>query len=70
MCWQKHDDSSLMENRIPFPKPDRYDPKQYELLLRIYEAGWRGMHVEPVPPAVTSGRSLWYGQVWMSHASP
>jgi hypothetical protein len=29
------------ENRIPFPKPDGYDPKQYELLLRIYEAGWR-----------------------------
>lgn len=28
------------ENRIPFPKPEKYDPKQYELLLRIYEAGW------------------------------
>ena len=29
------------ENRVPFPKPGGYDPKQYELLLRIYEAGWR-----------------------------
>jgi len=27
-------------NRIPFPKPAGYDPKQYELLVRIYEAGW------------------------------
>jgi hypothetical protein len=29
------------ENRRPFEKPDGYDPRQYELLLRIYEAGWR-----------------------------
>jgi len=29
------------ENRITFPKPDGYDPKQYELLLRIFNAGWR-----------------------------
>ena len=28
-------------NRIPFPKPEGYDPRQYELLLRIFEAGWR-----------------------------
>ena len=28
-------------NRIPFPKPAGYDPSQYELLVRIYEAGWR-----------------------------
>jgi len=27
-------------NMIPFPKPEGYDPKQYELLLRIYAAGW------------------------------
>ena len=26
---------------MPFPKPDGYDPRQYELLLRIFEAGWR-----------------------------
>jgi Pyruvate/2-oxoglutarate dehydrogenase complex, dihydrolipoamide dehydrogenase (E3) component, and related enzymes len=28
------------ENRVPFPKPAGYDPKQYELLVRIYQAGW------------------------------
>ena len=29
------------ENRVPFPKPAGYDPKQYELMLRIFQAGWR-----------------------------
>jgi hypothetical protein len=29
------------ENRIPFPKPEGYDSTQYELLVRIFEAGWR-----------------------------
>jgi len=29
------------ENRVPFSKPADYDPKQYELLLRIFDAGWR-----------------------------
>ncbi|HWI56780.1 MAG TPA: FAD-dependent oxidoreductase [Bacillota bacterium] len=29
------------DNRLPFPKPEGYDPKQYELMLRIYHAGWR-----------------------------
>lgn len=33
--------TDLPENRIPFPKPEGYDPSQYELLLRIFEAGWR-----------------------------
>jgi hypothetical protein len=36
MCLTDH-----AENRVPFPKPDGYDPKQYELLLRIFSAGWR-----------------------------
>nr|WP_234044375.1 FAD-dependent oxidoreductase [Haloferula rosea] len=39
-------------NRIPFPKPDGYDPTQYELLLRIFEK-MDPMHVfhkfDPVP---------------------
>lgn len=38
-------------NRVPFPKPDDYDPQQYELLLRDLLAGSR--HVfgkfDPVP---------------------
>jgi FAD dependent oxidoreductase len=29
------------DNRLPFPKPDGYDPRQYELLLRVFESGWR-----------------------------
>jgi hypothetical protein len=39
------------DNRIPFPRPDGYDPKQYELLLRVYDAGWRETFVkfDPVP---------------------
>ena len=38
-------------NRIPFPKPDGYDPKQYELLIRIYEAGWNEtfFKFDPIP---------------------
>jgi hypothetical protein len=36
MCLTDHP-----ENRIPLPKPDGYDPAQYELLLRVFDAGWR-----------------------------
>lgn len=28
------------KNRIPFPKPTGYDPARYELLARLYSAGW------------------------------
>jgi hypothetical protein len=27
-------------NQVAFQKPEAYDPKQYELLIRIYESGW------------------------------
>jgi hypothetical protein len=33
--------TQVPENRVAFPKPANYDPKQYELLLRIFNAGWR-----------------------------
>src|SRR5262245_13550478 len=36
MCLTDHPD-----NRVPFPRPAGYDPKQYELLVRIFDAGWR-----------------------------
>jgi hypothetical protein len=38
-------------NRIPFPKPDGYDPKRYELLLRVFEKGWRETFgkFDPIP---------------------
>ena len=35
LCMSNHPD-----NRIPFPKPDRYNPLRYELLLRYFHAGW------------------------------
>jgi len=36
LCMSNHPD-----NRLPFPKPDNYDPAQYELLVRVFDAGWR-----------------------------
>jgi FAD dependent oxidoreductase len=39
------------ENRIPFEQPEGYDPRQYELLLRVFEAGWREtfQKFDPIP---------------------
>ncbi|MGK0186054.1 MAG: cephalosporin-C deacetylase-like acetyl esterase [Verrucomicrobiales bacterium] len=39
------------ENRIPFTEPDGYDASQYELLARIYAAGWRETFdkFDPIP---------------------
>lgn len=28
-------------NRVTFPKPFRYDPARYELLIRVFNSGWR-----------------------------
>ncbi|QNN21694.1 FAD-dependent oxidoreductase [Planctomycetales bacterium ZRK34] len=43
--------TNVPENRVPFPKPEGYDAKQYELLLRSLQAGSR--HVfgkfDPLP---------------------
>lgn len=36
MCLSNHP-----ENRIPFPKPEGYDPARYELLARVFASGWR-----------------------------
>jgi hypothetical protein len=36
LCLTQHP-----ENRLPFPKPDSYDPTEFELLRRIFEVGWR-----------------------------
>jgi hypothetical protein len=39
------------ENRIAFAKPKGYDASQYELLLRVFESGWRQMFnkFDPMP---------------------
>lgn len=35
-CMTNHE-----PNRVPFPKPEGYDPMQYELLARVFESGWK-----------------------------
>ena len=47
------------DNRIPFTKPAGYDPRQYELLLRVYEAGWRETFdkFDPVPNRKTDSNN-------------
>ena len=34
MCMTNHP-----ENRVPFPKPEKYDATQYELLVRVFDTG-------------------------------
>ncbi|MCC6881388.1 MAG: FAD-dependent oxidoreductase [Verrucomicrobiales bacterium] len=43
--------TNVAENRIPFPKPEGYDPARYELLLRVFDAGWRETFgkFDPIP---------------------
>jgi hypothetical protein len=43
--------TNVPENRVAFAPPDGYDPRQYELLLRIFAAGWREMFdkFDPIP---------------------
>ena len=47
--------TQVEDNRLPFPKPEGYDPSQYELLLRTLKMGSR--HVfgkfDPIPNAKT-----------------
>ena len=46
MCLTDHP-----PNRIAFTKPERYDAAQYELLARIYQAGWKQTFrkFDPIP---------------------
>ncbi len=43
--------TDLPENRVPFPRPEGYDPRQYELLARVLDAGWRELFdkYDPIP---------------------
>ncbi|HCN83754.1 MAG TPA: xanthan lyase [Sphingobacteriaceae bacterium] len=40
-----------LENRVPFSKPAGYDPKKYELLLRVFQSGWDELFnkFDPIP---------------------
>lgn len=46
MCLTNHPD-----NRIVFPKPDNYNPKNYELLARLFASGWKEVFnkFDPIP---------------------
>ncbi|WP_145255957.1 FAD-dependent oxidoreductase [Planctomycetes bacterium Pan216] len=39
------------DNLVPFPKPDNYDPMNYELLRRYLDTGWKGVFnkFDPAP---------------------
>lgn len=39
------------DNRVPFAKPENYDPARYELLARVYAAGWKETFdkYDPIP---------------------
>jgi hypothetical protein len=43
--------TDVPENRVPFPKPAGYDPADYELLRRVFAAGWRETFgkFDPIP---------------------
>ncbi len=47
--------TQVPENRVPFAKPANYDPRQYELLLRVLDTGWRETFrkFDPIPNAKT-----------------
>jgi len=42
-------------NRVPFTRPSGYDSTQYELLVRIFDAGWRKtfQKFDPIPNSKT-----------------
>lgn len=46
LCMSNHPD-----NRVPFPKPPGYDAGEYELMARIFAAGWRDVFhkFDPIP---------------------
>jgi len=46
VCMSRHPD-----NRIPFPRPEGYDPASYELMIRVFDTGWRQTFnkFDPIP---------------------
>ena len=43
------------ENRVPITRPEKYDSTQYELLVRIFDSGWRETFhkFDPIPNGKT-----------------
>lgn len=46
MCLSNHPG-----NKVPFPRPEGYDPYQYELIVRAFNAGWHELFqkFDPIP---------------------
>ncbi|HLY09406.1 MAG TPA: FAD-dependent oxidoreductase [Planctomycetota bacterium] len=59
--------TDLDDNRIPFPKPEGYDPRHYELLARVFESGWREQFgkFDPIPNHKTDTNN--HGPFSMDH---
>lgn len=57
LCMSNHPD-----NRVTFPKPDNYDPANYELLARVFDAGWREWFgkFDLIPPPLPHDCIVWY----------
>lgn len=45
-CMTNHE-----PNRVPWPKPDGYDPAMYEIMIRCFDAGWKNVFnkFDPLP---------------------
>jgi hypothetical protein len=43
--------TNVEENRVSFERPENYDSTQYELLIRVLDAGWRETYAkfDPIP---------------------
>ncbi len=69
-CLTEHPD-----NRVPFSKPDGYDPQQYQLLARYLQAGWNGVwnKFDPVPNRKTDTNNhgaFSFDNIGMNHDYP
>jgi hypothetical protein len=69
-CLSDHPD-----NRLPFPKPDGYDPLQYQLLARYLQAGWSAVSgkFDPVPNRKTDTNNhgaFSFDNIGMNHDYP
>ncbi|MEJ5960809.1 FAD-dependent oxidoreductase [Pedobacter immunditicola] len=47
--------TNVEANRIAFPKPERYNPMDYELLVRVFDSGWNELFdkYDPLPNGKT-----------------
>jgi hypothetical protein len=67
--------TDVPENRIPISKPEGYDPARYELLARVFEAGWRQVFqkFDPIPNRKTDTNNhgpLSSDNIGMNHDYP